>query len=102
MPINRFRPNLLLSGIEPYDEDHIDELTIGGVTLKVVKPCTRCQITTTDQSTASVGVEPLPTLARYRYSAVLDGVTFGMNAIVSAGAGTSIAVGATVNCKLNF
>src|SRR5882757_6521665 len=72
LPINRFRPNLLLSGIEPYDEDHIDELTVGGVTLKVVKPCTRCQITTTDQSTASVGVEPLPTLAGYRYSAALD------------------------------
>jgi len=44
----------------------------------------------------------LPTLARYRYNAALDGVTFGMNAIVSAGAGTSIAVGAAVNYTLNF
>jgi uncharacterized protein YcbX len=102
LPIDRFRPNLVLSGIDAYDEDHIDELTIGCATLKLVKPCTRCQITTTDQSTARVGIEPLPTLAGYRYNAALDGVTFGMNAIVLAGAGTAIAVGATVNYTLNF
>jgi uncharacterized protein YcbX len=102
LPIDRFRPNLLLAGIDAYDEDHIDELTIGGTRLRLVKPCTRCQITTTNQSTAQVGIEPLPTLAVYRYNAALDGVTFGMNAIVAAGAGTSIAVGAAVNCTLNF
>jgi uncharacterized protein YcbX len=100
--IDRFRPNLLLAGIDAYDEDHIDELTIDGATLKLVKPCTRCQITTTDQSTALVGVEPLPTLAGYRYNAALDGVTFGMNAIVAAGAGTSIAVGAAATFTLDF
>ncbi len=102
LPINRFRPNILLSGIDAHDEDHIDQLRLAGVALKLVKPCTRCQITTTDQSTAKVGIEPLPTLAGYRYNAALDGVTFGMNAIVSAGAGTSIAVGAAVNYTLNF
>ena len=102
LAIDRFRPNLVLSGIEAYDEDRIDALTIGGATLKLVKPCTRCQITTTDQATAQVGVEPLPTLAGYRYNAALDGVTFGVNAIVEAGAGTSLAVGATVSCALNF
>jgi uncharacterized protein YcbX len=93
---------VLLSGVDAFLEDHIDELKIGGVTLKLVKPCTRCQITTTDQSTAAVGVEPLRTLAGYRFSAALDGVIFGMNAIVTAGAGTSIAVGEAVNCSLNF
>jgi len=102
LPIDRFRPNLLLRGVEPFDEDHIDLLTADGVTLKLVKPCTRCQITTTDQFTANVGIEPLPTLAGYRYNAALDGVTFGMNAIVAAGAGATIAVGAPVNCTLNF
>jgi MOSC domain-containing protein len=102
LPIDRFRPNLLLSGIDAHDEDHIDQLTIGSVTLKLVKPCTRCQITTTDQSTAQVGIEPLPTLAGYRYNTALDGVTFGMNAIVAAGAGAAIGVGAAVNCTLNF
>jgi uncharacterized protein YcbX len=102
LPIDRFRPNLLLSGIDAYDEDHIAQLRIGDVTLNLVKRCTRCQITTTDQATGQVGVEPLPTLAGYRYSAALDGVTFGMNAIVFAGAGTSIAIGAPVNCALSF
>jgi hypothetical protein len=91
-----------LRGVEPFDEDHIDLLTADGVTLKLVKPCTRCQITTTDQFTANVGIEPLPTLAGYRYNAALDGVTFGMNAIVAAGAGATIAVGAPANCTLNF
>ena len=100
--IDRFRPNILLSGIDAFDEDHIDGLTIGDAMLKLVKPCTRCQITTTDQSTAQVGIEPLPTLAGYRYNAALEGVTFGMNAIVLAGAGTTIVVGAPAYCTLNF
>ncbi len=102
LPINRFRPNVLLSGVDAFLEDHIDELKIGGVTLKLVKPCTRCQITTTDQSTAVVGVEPLRTLSSFRFNAALEGVTFGMNAIVTAGAGTSIAVGEPVSYSLNF
>ena len=63
LPINRFRPNVLLSGVDAFLEDHIDELKIGAVSLKLVKPCTRCQITTTDQATAVVGVEPLQTLS---------------------------------------
>jgi uncharacterized protein YcbX len=102
MPMDRFRPNLVLSGIGPYEEDHLDVLSVGRVTLKLVKPCTRCQITTTDQSTASVGIEPLPTLGGYRYNAALEGVTFGMNAIVVAGAGTTIGVGDVVECAFNF
>jgi uncharacterized protein len=100
--IDRFRPNIVLSGIAAFDEDHVDVLQIDDALLKLVKPCTRCQITATDQSTAQVGIEPLPTLARYRYNAALEGVTFGMNAIVSAGAGTTIAVGAPAYCTLNF
>ena len=102
LPINRFRPNVLLSGVDAFLEDHIDELKVGGVMLKLVKPCMRCQITTTDQSTAHISIEPLPTLAGYRYNAALDGVVFGMNAIVSAGAGATIAAGAPVNYTLNF
>ena len=48
--MNRFRPNIVLSGLDPFDEDHIDTLDVDGVTMKLVKPCTRCQITTTDQA----------------------------------------------------
>jgi uncharacterized protein YcbX len=102
LPMNRFRPNLVLSGIEAYDEDHIDEIRIGMVSLKLVKRCTRCQITTTDQATAVVGVEPLATLAGYRMDPVLEGVAFGMNAIVTAGVGNALHRGDTVSYAFRF
>ena len=63
LPMNRFRPNVVVAGLPPYEEDHLDTLTCGEVTLRLVKPCTRCQVTTTDQATARVGIEPLPTLS---------------------------------------
>ena len=95
LPMNRFRPNLVVDGLEAFDEDHLASLTFGDVELKLVKPCVRCQITTTDQATAAIGDEPLRTLARYRNNPRLGGVTFGMNAIVARGAGSRLAVGAT-------
>jgi uncharacterized protein len=102
LPVDRFRPNVLLAGIDAHDEDHFAAIEIGRARLKLVKPCTRCQITTTDQLSAKVGIEPLPTLAQYRHNAALDGVTFGMNAIIEAGAGATIATGAAVTCTLTF
>jgi uncharacterized protein YcbX len=90
LPIDRFRPNLLLSGVDAYDEDHIDQIVMGDVALKMVKPCTRCQVTTIDQQTLERGLEPLHTLAGYRHNALLDGVAFGMNAIVMAGVGATL------------
>lgn len=102
LPMNRFRPNVVLSGIDAYDEDHIDEIRVGGLAFKLVKHCTRCQITTTDQITAVVGAEPLSTLGRYRMNAGLGGVTFGMNAIVTAGAGLAIHRGDRASCAFKF
>ncbi len=102
LPMNRFRPNLVLSGVEAYDEDHIDEIRVGSLALKLVKRCTRCQITTTDQSTAIVGIEPLPTLAGYRMDHQLDGVVFGMNAIVTAGVGNILRRGDAVSYAFRF
>jgi uncharacterized protein YcbX len=102
LPMNRFRPNVVLSGIEAYDEDHIDEIRVGSLVFKMVKRCTRCQITTTDQSTAVLGMEPLATLAGYRMNPELEGVTFGMNAIVSAGAGLAIHRGDRISCAFRF
>jgi len=102
LPMNRFRPNIVLSGVEAFDEDYCTELGIGRVKLRLVKPCARCLITTIDQETAEAGVEPLPTLASYRHNAELAGVTFGMNAIVSAGVGSSISVGDAVRAHLDF
>lgn len=102
LPMNRFRPNVVLSGTEAYDEDHIDEIAAGTIRLKLVKPCTRCQITTTDQATGERASEPLATLATYRMNAALEGVTFGVNAIVAAGAGATLRVGAVTECSLRF
>ena len=102
LPIDRFRPNLVLSGTEAHEEDHIERLDIGSVTLALVKSCTRCEITTTDQTSAHVGVEPLRTLAQFRMNPALGGVAFGVNAIVAAGAGETLPVGAVANYTLRF
>ena len=102
LPMNRFRPNVVLDGLAPHDEDHLDVIEIDGVVLKPVKPCTRCEVTTTDQATAHRGAEPLATLSSYRRDDRLAGVTFGMNAIVVAGAGRAIAVGARAACEYRF
>ena len=100
--MNRFRPNLVLDGLEPHDEDALASIGIDGVVLKPVKPCTRCQVTTIDQASANAGHEPLRTLSTYRRDDRLAGVTFGMNAIVIAGAGRRIAVGSTASCEFDF
>jgi hypothetical protein len=86
LPMNRFRPNIVLDGVGPYDEDRIDELYGEGICLKVVKPCTRCRITTTDQATGELdGEEPLRTLKKYRFDPRLHGVIFGQNTIIVRG-----------------
>jgi uncharacterized protein YcbX len=102
LPMNRFRPNVVVTGLPPYDEDHLDTIESGGVTLKLVKSCVRCQVTTTDQATARVGIEPLATLGMYRRDDALAGVTFGMNAIVTAGAGHPLETGAAATVTYRF
>lgn len=82
LPMNRFRPNIVVRGLDAFLEDHVDTFTIGDVTLRAVKPRTRCQVTATDQVTAAVGIEPLRTLGEYRLHEALGGLAFGMNAIV--------------------
>lgn len=102
LPMNRFRPNLVLSGVEAFEEDYMDTISTDSVSIKLVKPCTRCQITTTDQETGEINAEPLITLARYRNQLEYGGVTFGMNAILLAGAGSSIRVGQQMEAILRF
>ncbi len=83
MPMNRFRPNIVVDGLPAWDEDHIDTMVIGELQLKLVKPCVRCQVTTTDQASgARLSDEPLHTLGRFRNNASFGGVTFGWNAVV--------------------
>ena len=94
LPMERFRPNVVIDGVEAYDEDRIHELRAGPVTLRIVKPCTRCAITTTDQQQGAVdGVEPLQTLKEYRFDKQLRGVAFGQNVIIVGGVGESLRVG---------
>jgi uncharacterized protein len=96
LPMERFRPNLVIDGVDAYDEDRIHELRAGPVTLRIVKPCTRCSITTTDQQRGAVdGVEPLQTLKEYRFDKQLRGVAFGQNVIVVNGVGETLRVGQT-------
>ena len=102
LPMNRFRPNLVICGLDAYDEDHLATLACGDATLQLVKPCVRCQITTTDQASALIGPEPLRTLAGYRHNPRFGGVTFGMNAIVTAGAGSALSVGSAAHVEWAF
>jgi uncharacterized protein len=68
VPMDRFRPNLVVAGTEPFEEDDWDAVRIGRVALRVVKPCPRCVVTTVDQATGvrDPAGEPLRTLARFR------------------------------------
>jgi len=102
LPMNRFRPNIVIAGLDPYAEDHLDTVESDGITLRLVKPCVRCQVTTTDQATGQVGLEPLPTLSTYRRNDSLEGVTFGMNAVVIGGAGRTLALDSALNAEYRF
>lgn len=66
IPMQRFRPNIVLDGDEPFAEDRWTHLELGEVVLKVVKPVGRCVMTTVDPATLATGKEPLRTLARFR------------------------------------
>lgn len=79
LPMNRFRPNLVVRGCEAFAEDGWKRIRAGEITLDVVKPCDRCTITTVDQITAKAGAEPLATLATYRKRE--NGVLFGQNCL---------------------
>ncbi|MCB0061928.1 MAG: MOSC domain-containing protein [Caldilineaceae bacterium] len=97
LPMNRFRPNIVVRGEVPFAEDSWRQIRIGKVTFDLVKPCARCQITTIDQETGAVaGKEPLATFATFRRTP--DGkVMFGQN-LLSTGAGM-IAVGDCVRLE---
>lgn len=105
--MQRFRPNLVLDGLQPWDEDHIDEIEIdvegGLVRLKLVKPCTRCTIPNVDPATGEAGHEPGDTLAGFRADARVDGgITFGMNAVVLSGFERSLRSGQAVRASWAF
>ena len=83
LPMSRFRPNIVLGGVGAWAEDGIADFSAGEAELRLVKPCTRCVVTTTDQVRGERdGVEPLRTLMEFRNDRRVGGVTFGQNAIV--------------------
>jgi uncharacterized protein len=66
LPLNRFRPSIVLAGLGPYGEDTVSTLRIGEVEIEMIAPCGRCVMTTIDQQTGVRSGEPLRTLATYR------------------------------------
>lgn len=79
--LSRFRPNIVVSDTAPFEEDSWGSIAIGSATLRLVKPCGRCSVTTVDPATGEVtGPEPLATLSGYRGSSQF-GPRFGMNAV---------------------
>jgi uncharacterized protein YcbX len=79
IPMNCFRPNIVVKECKPFAEDAWSRIKIGGLELAVVKPCARCMVTTIDKDTLAKSKEPLKTLASYRKQG--SGVIFGQNAI---------------------
>jgi uncharacterized protein YcbX len=79
VPMNRFRPNIVVKGCEPFAEDTWNRIRIGDVELAIVKPCARCEVTTIDKETLERSREPLKTLGKYRKQKL--GAIFGQNAI---------------------
>jgi uncharacterized protein YcbX len=79
VPMNRFRPNLVVKGCEPFEEDRWNKIRIGDVELAVVKPCARCEVTTIDKETLERSKDPLKTLGKYRKQEL--GAIFGQNVI---------------------
>ena len=89
VPMNRFRPNFVFTGMHAYEEDGWKKFGIGAVDFVGVKPCARCVMTTVDQATGRKNTEPLATLAGYRKRG--GQVYFGQN-VLPCNVGT-VAVG---------
>jgi len=93
LPMNRFRPNIVLAECEAFAEDTWRAFRIGSITFRTAKPCARCRVTTIDQLTGIPGDEPLRTLSQYRSRG--SRVIFGQN-LLHSGSGR-ISVGDSVH-----
>jgi uncharacterized protein len=104
--IERFRPNIVLAGLDAQDEDRLDVLHIVAdqeVQLRPVKPCTRCSIPDVDPATAQLSPAVNEALRTYRSNPLMGGaITFGMNAIALQGFEQTLRVGQTVTARWRF
>ena len=79
VPMDRFRPNIVVSGATAWEEDHWRNVQIGAIEMVAVKPCARCVVTTTNQKTGERHVEPLHTMAVFRQ--IGHGFIFGQHMV---------------------
>lgn len=105
--MTRFRPNLVIDGLEPHGEDFLDELRFetdeGPIVLKMAKPCIRCTVPNVDPATGEEGTEPGATIATYRSDSRVDGgITFGMNAVIVEGVERTLRAGSAGTATLAF
>ncbi len=88
LPMERFRPNLVVSGCDAFAEDSWKRVRIGDLVFRVAKPCSRCAITTTDQQIGQRdGPEPLRTLLRFHQVGAGNKAWFGQNLVHENSAG---------------
>ena len=99
MPMERFRPNVVLEGLPAWAEDRIAAITAGPVTLRLVKPCLRCSIPSFDHLTGEPVFNVLPVLKTFRFSHALHGVMFGENAVIEHGCGEELSCGDVVRIR---
>ena len=101
IPMDRFRPNIVIKGVAPYEEDHLARLLGSSYQLAPVKPCARCPIPSIDQLTGERGPSVLDILQTYRARDDFDGgVMFGQNVILCDGVDHEIRVGD--QCRLEW
>lgn len=101
--MNRFRPNIVLEGLDAFEEDAVGLLQFGEVILKCVKPCVRCEVPNIEPKTGQLSQEPINTLAGFRTNAQMKGaICVGMNAIVIAGAGNALQIAQGGNAEIAF
>jgi uncharacterized protein YcbX len=106
--MQRFRPNIVLAGVEAHDEDRLGAMTIAtgadaAAVIEPVKPCARCPIPNIDPATALSKPAVNDALQGYRQDPRLNGaITFGMNAIVLQGDGQMLRVGQRVTASWRF
>jgi uncharacterized protein YcbX len=104
---DRFRPNLVLDGLQAHEEDWLDRIRLDGpdgpVVLRVVKPCSRCSIPDVDPARGEPDHAVSAELAAYRADPRLKGrITFGMNAIIEEGFDRTLTVGTNAQATIRF